>query len=216
MKLARLLALAILFAPFAHADGGPVNMVFTGVNAGGVNDGTYYVSPYYGTLNGQTVVLFCDDVLHEVNFNQSWTANVTNLNTAITNTDFSNTRFGNGISSANATILYEEVAWLVSNFNSGNQDQWVSLQHAIWDLTDPAAGYTDTGTWLTSAEMASNYGAVNASGFEIITNTGLNDPGQTQVQEFIVQTPEPGTLALLACGVLALAALTFMRSRATA
>jgi len=42
-----------------------------------------YVSPYYGTMNGAPVTLFCDDVLHEVNFGQTWTANVTNLGTAI-------------------------------------------------------------------------------------------------------------------------------------
>jgi hypothetical protein len=38
-------------------------------NVNGANDGQYYVSPYLGTLNGQTVRLFChDDILNEVNF----------------------------------------------------------------------------------------------------------------------------------------------------
>jgi hypothetical protein len=217
MKLATLFALAIFLAPFAHADG-TVNMVFTGVN--GVNDGQYYVSPYYGTMSDgsttQNVVLFCDDLLHDVTFNQSWSANVTNLETAISTEDFSNTRFGSEISPANATILYEEVAWLVSQFNSGNSDQWVSLQHSIWDLTDPGAGYIDTGSWLAMAEDSKNYGSVNTSAFDIVTNVGPNDPSQTQVQEFIIETPEPGTLALLACGLLALAALTLVRIRVSA
>ena len=62
-------------------------MVFQGVN--GANDGQYYVSPYYGTLNGQTVTLFCDDILNEVNFGQTWQANVTNLGT----NNFSQTRY---------------------------------------------------------------------------------------------------------------------------
>jgi hypothetical protein len=64
----------------------PVTMVFQNVN--GTNDGQYYVSPYTGTMNGQMVTLFCDDVLNEVNFGQTWQANVTNLGTAIQNSDF--------------------------------------------------------------------------------------------------------------------------------
>ena len=80
-KLAGFVIAALLLVPFAHADGGPVNMVFTGVN--GANDGQYYVSPYTGTMNGQAVVLFCDDIKNEVTFGQQWQANVTNLGTAI-------------------------------------------------------------------------------------------------------------------------------------
>ena len=64
MKFARLLGLllvGIFLVPLAYADG-PVTMVFTGVN--GANDGQFYVSPYYGTLNGQSVTLFCDDIIN--------------------------------------------------------------------------------------------------------------------------------------------------------
>jgi hypothetical protein len=59
----------LILIPVAHADGGPATMVFKSVN--GVNDGQYYVSPYSGTMNGQTVTLFCDDVLNDVNFGQT-------------------------------------------------------------------------------------------------------------------------------------------------
>ena len=95
MKVARLLGFllaALILIPMAHADGGPVTMVFKSVN--GVNDGQYYVSPYSGTMKGQTVTLFCDDVLNDVNFGQTWQANVTNLGTAIQNNNFSQTRYG--------------------------------------------------------------------------------------------------------------------------
>ena len=63
-RFAGFLVAALVLVPFAHADGGPVNMVFTGVN--GANDGQYYVSPYTGTMNGQTVVLFCDDIKNDI------------------------------------------------------------------------------------------------------------------------------------------------------
>ena len=106
MKIARLLGLllaALLLIPMAHADG-PVTMVFKSVN--GVNDGQYYVSPYSGTMNGQTVTLFCDDVLNDVNFDQTWQANVTNLGTAIQNINFSPTRYG-GVPSSLAGVYCE-------------------------------------------------------------------------------------------------------------
>jgi hypothetical protein len=209
-KVLGLVGLALFLACTAHADGTTVNMVFTGVNS--AQDGHYYVSPYYGTMNGAPVTLFCDDVLHEVTFGQTWTANVTNLGTAISTGNFSNTRFGSGISAANATILYEEVAWLVSQFTPADQSQWVSIQHALWDLTDPAAGYTDVGTWLSSAELSANYSTVNPNGFLIVSDQNLTSAGS--VQEFIVRTPEPSSLALLVSGMLALMLLVIRRGRA--
>ncbi len=69
-KSAIFLTIALFLVPFAHADGGPVNAVFVGVN--GANDGQYYVSPYTGTMNGQPVVLFCDDIINQVTIGQHW------------------------------------------------------------------------------------------------------------------------------------------------
>src|SRR5260370_32204957 len=100
MKAARLLGLLMVgmfLVPFAYADG-PVTMVFTGVN--GANDGQYYVSPYSGTMNGQSVTLFCDDIINDVTFGQQWQANVTNLATAVNTSDFSQTRYGSVTGSA--------------------------------------------------------------------------------------------------------------------
>jgi len=215
MKSARLLgilAAVILFVPLAKADG-PVNMVFTGVN--GANDGQYYVSPYTGTMNGQTVVLFCDDIINDVTFNQQWQANVTNLGTAIATNNFSQTRYGGVSTSAvfgNPTVAYEEAAWLVSQFAS-NQNDLVNLQYALWDIMNPGSrgnGNTDVQKWLTMAGQ--DYGTINPYNFEIVTNVGpLALTGQ--VQEFIVQTPEPGTLALLFCGLLALAVRFYNRGQ---
>jgi hypothetical protein len=63
MKLARflgLMAAILVLSPLAFADGNPVKMQFTGVI--GANDGYYYGRPYTGMMNGQNVVLFCDDI----------------------------------------------------------------------------------------------------------------------------------------------------------
>jgi PEP-CTERM motif len=201
MKLSRVLLAVIaglLFLPAAHADGTPVNMVFTGVN--GVSDGHYYVSPYNGTMDGQAVTLFCDDILNEVNFGQTWTANVTNLASGV----FVNTRYGNAsiapTTAANAAMLYAEAAWLTTQFGSHTSD-YVSLQYALWDLMNPGSEPTSYGNvqyWLNQA--AANYGSIDLSNFSVVTNTGpVTLTGQ--VQEFIVRTPEPSTWVMLLFGL---------------
>lgn len=221
MKFARLLGLfvvAMMLVPFAYADG-PVTMVFQGVN--GVNDGQYYVSPYYGTLTDQTgthtVTLFCDDILNEVNFGQTWQANVTNLATAVNTNNFSQTRYGSVAGSAvlgNPAIAYEEAAWLTMQFAS-NPGDLVNLQYALWDIMNPGVrgnGNADVQNWLLWASQ--NYGSINLNNFEIVTNVGpLTLTGQ--VQEFIVPTPEPATLALLVCGMLALCIRLMRRGQLT-
>ena len=211
-----LLALILLAAPLAFADGGPVNMQFVNVN--GVADGQYYVSPYSGTLNGQPVVLFCDDVLNEVNFGQTWTANVTNLGVAVATTNsqnngFSLTRYGgvidpnNKVGPANAVQSYEEAAWLVSQLATATDPTlMVNLQHGLWDAMNPGT-YTDSGAILELDDAIAAYDAgktPNLYSFEIVTNQNATLTGQ--VQEFIIETPKPGTLALMLSGVLALAA----------
>lgn len=217
MKFARLLGLLVvgmMLVPFAYADG-PVTMVFQGVN--GANDGQYYVSPYYGTLNGQTVTLFCDDIVNEVNFGQTWQANVTNLATAVNTNNFSQTRYGSVAGSAvlgNPVLAYEEAAWLTTQFAS-NPGDLVNLQYALWDIMNPGArgnGNLDVQNWLLLAGL--NYGTINLNNFEIVTNVGpLTLTGQ--VQEFIVPTPEPGTLALLICGMLAVCVRLMRRGQVT-
>jgi hypothetical protein len=170
-------------------------------------------------MNGQSVVLFCDDLKNEVYVGESWSANITNLSTALnTINGFANTRYG-GVSSSpvfsNASSVYQEAAWLTTQFASHSGD-YVSLQYALWDLMNPGSEPTSYGNvayWLGQA--GSNYSSINPNNFEIVTNVGpLALTGQ--VQEFIVLTPEPGTLVLLVCGVFALAALTLLRARVTA
>ncbi len=217
VKVLGFLAAALFLIPMAHADGTQVSMVFSGVN--GANDGQYYVSPYAGMMNGQTVTLFCDDVLNEVTFNQTWQANVTNLATATLNSDFSQTRYGgvpSSLVSGNAAQTYQEAAWLTTQFGS-DTSSYVDLQYALWFLMNPNLTKYDTAGaqgWLDMA--AQDYGSIDTSNFSIITNTSTaNNPLALtgQVQEFIVQTPEPGTLALLIGGMFVLA-LTLLRQNA--
>lgn len=196
-----LLAALFFVAPaIAHADGTAVNMVFTGVN--GVNDGSYYVSPYLGTMNGNAVTLYCVDFNNDVTFGQTWQANVTQL----ASDNLSNTRYG-GV--ADAQVLYEEAAWLSTQFAANPQSDWVAIQYAMWDLFDSNAPSTGAAYWLNLAAL--NYNPANDGNFEIVTNVGpVALTGQ--VQEFIVDTPEPATLLQLGVGVLALLFLARRKS----
>lgn len=201
-------ALLLSMTPSAHADG-TATMLFTGVN--GANNGVYYVSPYTGVVNpgssnAQPVVLFCDDINNEVYIGETWQANVTNIATG----NFSNTRYGNGsvnpnLGGTNPQILYEEAAWIVSQFTSHSGD-YVSLQYALWDLMTPNAEPTNyanadgiaVSQWLSWA--AAGYGQINPADFSIVTNVGPL-AYQGQVQEFIVQTPEPAAAVLMLAGM---------------
>jgi hypothetical protein len=199
----------LIVTPLAHADG--TTMVeFTGVN--GANNGYYYVSPYlgvvnYGTSQAQPVLLFCDDINNEVGFGQVWTANITSLASG----NFSDTRYGNGsvnpnLGSENPEVLYDEAAWLTTQFASHPSD-YVSLQYALWDLMTPGAEpLTYRGTdgiqvskWLDLA--GANYNSINTANFEILTNS-QPVTYRGQVQEFIVETPEPASTTLLVSGLL--------------
>lgn len=201
-------ALLLFITSAARADG-TTTMVFTGVN--GVSNGVYYVSPYTGVMNAgsanaQPVALFCDDINNEVYVGEVWQANVTNMATG----NFANTRYGNGsvnpnLGGKNPQVLYEEAAWIVSQFAPHSGD-YVSLQYALWDLMSPNAEPTNyagsdaitVSQWLNWA--ASNYTQINPANFSIVTNVGpLAYKGQ--VQEFIVPTPEPGAIVLMLVGM---------------
>jgi hypothetical protein len=85
----------------------------------------------------------------------------------------------------------------------------------LWDIMNPGSrgnGNADVQNWLLLA--SEDYGTINLQNFEIVTNCGpLTLTGQ--VQEFIVPTPEPGTLALLICGILAVCARLIRRGQLT-
>ncbi len=151
-KVLGLVGLALFLACAAHADGTPVNMVFTGVN--GAQDGQYYVSPYIGTMNGQTVTLFCDDMLHEVTFGQTWSANVTNLGFGHLYKQTLTAWFWQRDLGRNDRSSIRRGGLARDPVRPRRRSQWVSIQHALWDLTDPGAGYTDVGTGLSDAKLA--------------------------------------------------------------
>jgi hypothetical protein len=199
------LSLVALTGLPASAD--PVDVTFTGTN--GVAAFGYYVGPYYGTINGAPVTLYCVDFENEVFTGESWEANLTQLNGG----NLSDTRFGGAVGLPNALMLYEEAAWLTTQYAS-NPGDYANIQATIWQLFDPGAPSPSSNYWAQLA--AENYQNVNIDEFEVVTNVAPVD-ATGQVQEFLIDpapVPEPSAFLLLAT-VIALGAW-WMRRRVSA
>ena len=208
-KVSLLAALALLFsaAPAALADTATLTLTSAGSN---VADGVY-VGPYTATIAGTpgSVQVICDDYTHDSYVGETWTANVSSF------PGLSNVRFTGGSETQN----YDEVAYLANlllNLGGTDNAQADALQFAIWDIFDPSAIATSTcfginaydcvNYWLNQAGTQTYY-AGEFSNILIYTPQTTGNP-----QEFIVRTPEPGTLLLLIMGLVGLFLLNGVKS----
>lgn len=190
-----------------------IQFTFTGVN--GTTAFGYYVGPYSGQLGSTLVPLYCDDFANEVNFGQAWRAN---LSTITAGSDLSATRYG---TTKNALQLYQEIAWLDSQYSTQPTSQYGDIQATVWDIFDPQQAPTPSSNyWLQQAQK--NYSNIAFDSFRVVTNVGpVLATGQ--VQEFLtiltpaqmvgaVQAPEPGSMAMLMTGGLVAGGLLYARS----
>ncbi|MGA2195467.1 MAG: hypothetical protein ABSH40_09375 [Bryobacteraceae bacterium] len=206
LSLARFLAIcAIAICLSTTPSAASVQMTFDGVN--GSQAFGVYLSPYFGTMDGTPVVLFCVDFSNEVQLGQQWNANLTPITPGA---DLGDTRFG---AAPDALQLYEQAAWLALQFASQPASQYGDIQATIWQLFEPGAPTPSTSYWLQQAR--GNYASADYGDFYIITNTG---PVQQfgQVQEFLTETlpaaaPEPNAQLLI--GLVLIGASCVLRRR---
>lgn len=184
----------------------------------------YYVGPFWGTLTSDPtkprIDLYCIDVLNQIRWGHTWTANFSSLAG-----DLSLTRHGNA-----KLAEYQKAAYLASMFTlpGVTATQWGGIQTAMWNLLNP--GYPHGGTnaavstteayWLARANMWYNSGGAQNFDFSrwtVVTDVGaagLASGGGTQ--EFLTTanvTPEPETWVLMGTGLLAIAGFALKRSR---
>jgi len=195
----------------------PIEATFVGVN-GAVAFG-YYVGPYYGRLEQQSVVLDCIDFANDVHFGQQWAANLSHI---ITQQDLGNTRFGGR---ENALQLYQEAAWLTVQYSLNPSWAYADIQATIWQLFDAYAPSPASGYWLSQAQT--HYSSEAYDNFFVVTNVGPVNP-TGQVQEFLtvlqpkmdvypksspmvgsqayttVATPEPRLMGAIGLGLICL------------
>jgi len=167
-----LLALS-LFTACCRSDAIPIEATFVGVN--GAEGFGYYVGPFYGRLEQQSVVLYCVDFQNDVYFGQQWAANLSHVNMQ---SDLVNTRFG---SAPDALQLYQQAAWLTRQYVS-NSAATADIQATIWRLFDIYAPAPSSHYWLDLAQA--NYASTDYRDFFVVTNVGPVNPAG-QVQEFL-------------------------------
>ena len=173
-----------------------VQMTFVGVN--GAQAFGIYVGPYYGTMNGTPVDLFCVDFANTVSIGQQWDANLTPISAVA---DFSDTRYGTG---PDALQRYQEAAWLALQYASQPISQYGDIQATTWRLFNPAAPMPSSSWWMDQAR--SHYASADYADFRIVTNVGPVKPSG-QVQEFLIrvnlsEAPEPNTELLAGIGLV--------------
>ena len=138
--------------------------------------------------------------------------------------------------------LYQEAAWLTDQYAANpaaNPNQSVAIQTAIWSIVDNGptnpeslkyestddywSGGAQVATILDTGDGSTGYWIDRAQTeyalqsdtyydkFNILTGTG--NPG-AGAQEFLYSSPEPGTLVLIATGLLGIAGVVRARRRA--
>ncbi|HEY1946966.1 MAG TPA: PEP-CTERM sorting domain-containing protein [Bryobacteraceae bacterium] len=165
--------------------------------------------PYTLIVDGNSVLGMCMDDFRGAD--GMWTANVTSL----ANPNLSNTVLGNNANvfgyQVDSAQMYSMEAYLFEQLIKPGADR-ADIQLAAWALMDPDTLNNLLHSHNTVADAYvvaayENISAVNTAGFEI-----LSDVGGTH-QEFMTSTPEPGSLALLGAGLLAVGASRFLRRK---
>jgi len=211
LKHSSILFVALLLTPIASlaspiSTAPTVAMSFNSV--GGASNGADYIYPYFFNLNGSPTLtpLMCVLFDNGISIGETWTATQQAIN------------------SSSSTTAQED-AYLFSLLG-GPTYSINDIQEAVWFLSAANPGSVPTtsndAALLTLAQQAvagSNTSSFDDGQFSIyVANGGSQTPGFGQPQNFVglTPTPEPGSLLLLATGLLSVAGIMKFRRQRTA
>ena len=182
-------------------------------------------APFSASIDGITAAVICDDDVHVVDPNETWTATVSTLSSLLS---LGNSNIANGsivewknLTSSGlhvAATLYEEAAWLAYQFSKNPTSDWGGIQNAIWDLflqqAGSGTGVTSSAYWM--AQASANYTTLTTTQIAnvlILTPvSGTQNPlSDGMPQEFFTIVPEPSTYALFGAALILLSLGTFHR-----
>ena len=198
------LVIALFLSTLASADSAPVNMTFLypGPNA----SGGYYTYPYYFSINGgKATALMCDSFNNHISSGENWNATVSGLLSG-------KGMFGKSTLDYKAAgIIFMGVMDGTISATTGNWAVWNLFSSGV--TTNSAALSLDSEALLLARHAPSS----EFKGLVLYTPVG-GSPGHGP-QEFIgyrstaLATPEPGTLMLLATGLMGIAGIARRKLR---